>query len=235
MINGDQYDVRELAAEAGILCALCGSPGCAVCHQVRYRPRVMDLSTGETFRNVPIVRVKLCDGSTASCQPAELWRGRSTVSSVIEAVSHMESNGFAAAREWLLFGGRGDEPVSDRTLRRWCDQVRSRLIGSALARLGPELGVSWSDTGNPAEQFEHLLERLTPEVLVGFRAATGHSVLDTAVRRPRSPHSRSRPIPGRLAPAPPPNPPQEILPRGARSWSLGRNPPADDTDGDHPP
>ena len=224
-----------LASEAGLRCTRCGSAKCARRHQIRRRKPVTDHSTGQVFENLPIVRVKFCDGSTASCQPAELWRGRSTVSSVIETVFHLETDGVAGAREWLLYGSCGDEPASDRTLRRWSDQVRSRLIGSALAHLGPGLGITWSDAHNPAEQFENLLERLTPEVLVAFRAATGHSVLDTAARRPRPPHSRSRPIPGCLAPAPPPDPPRDLLPRGARSWSRGRNPPAEDTDGGHPP
>jgi len=217
--------VRDLATEAGLRCGRCGSARCAGRHEIRRRKWVMDLSTGEVFEGVPIVRVKLCDGSTPSCPPAELWRGRSTVSSVIETVSHLESDGLPAAREWLMYGSHGDEPVSDRTLRRWRDLVRSRLIGSALAWLGPRLGISWSDAHNPGEQLGLFLDRLTPEVLVAFRAATGRSVLDTATPRPRPPRSSSRPIPGRLAPAPPPDPPRVLLPRGARLRRTGRDPP----------
>jgi hypothetical protein len=217
--------VVDLATEAGVRCGRCGSARCAGRHAVRRRRSVTDHSTGEIFEGVPIVRVKLCDGSTASCPPAELWRGRSTVSSVIETVAHLESDGLAAAREWVMYGDRDDEPVSDRTLRRWRDLVRSRLIGSALAWLGPRLGITWSDARNTAGQLEILLDRLTPEVLVTFRAATGRSVLDTGAPRPRPPRSPSPPIPGHLAPAPPPDPPRVLLPRGARLRRTGRDPP----------
>jgi hypothetical protein len=217
--------VPGLAREAGLRCTRCGSADCAVRHQLRRCKRVTDHSTGKAFESVPIVRVKFCDGSTASCQPAELWRGRSTVSSVIEAVSHLERDGLAAAREWLMYGSRDDEPVSDRTLRRWQDLVHSRLIGAALGWLGPRLGVTWSEARDPAEQLDNLLEHLTPEVLVAFRALTGHSVLDTATHRARPARSSSRPVPGRLAPAPPPDPPSVVLPRGARLLRAGRDPP----------
>ncbi len=236
MIKGEQYDVGALASEAGLQGTRCGSADCARRHQVRRRKRVTDHSGGEAFENVPIVRAKFCDGATASCMPAELWRGRSTVGSVIEIVGRLLNAGIAGALEWLLYNSSsGEEPLSERTLRRWRDLVNSRLIGSALTWLGPELGIRWSDTRDRAEQFDLLGHHLTPEVLRRFRAATGRSVLDTVATRREPPHSQSRPIPGRFAPAPPPDPPSSLLRRGARSPRPGRNPPGGDTEGDQPP
>lgn len=157
------------------------------------------------------------------------------MSSVIETVSHLVGEGIAAAREWVMYGGTGDEPISERTLRRWRQIIQSRLIGSALAWLGPRLGITWSDALDPRGQFEILLDRLTPPVLLAFRVATGRSVLDTAAPPRTPPRSASRPVPGRLAPAPPPDPPRDLLRRGARCRARGRNPPAEDTHGGHPP
>ena len=217
--------MRELAREAGIRCPRCRTTDCARRHAVRRRKRVIDLSTGQTFENLPIVRVIFCDGSTASCCPAELWRGRSTVSSVVESVCHLLGQGIAAAREWVLYGGEGEELLSDRTLYRWRDLVRSRLVGASLAWLGPRLGICWSDGEPEAPQLERLLDRLEPTDLLAFRAATSRSVLDTASRPTALPRSPARPIPGRFAPAPPHDPPQVLLPRGARLRRTGRDPP----------
>ena len=139
---------------------------------------VRDLSTGEVFEQVPILRVLFCDGSTASLTPSDLWRGRSTVSSVLETVVHVLRDGIEQAHEWTLFGGTGESVVSRRTLRRWTDLVRTRLIGSAWAWLGPRLGLSWSDQADEAEQLDGVLDHLAGSVLLGFRAVTGCAVLD---------------------------------------------------------
>lgn len=178
--------------------------------------------------DLPILRVIFCDGSTVSLSPAELWMGRTTVSSVLETVVRVHRDGLQEAHEWTSYAGDGQEMVSERTLRRWRDLVTKRLIGSAFAWLGPELGLSWSDTQDMAAQLDALHEALSGPALLAFRAATGHAVLD----RPSKPRdtlrtpSRPWPVPGRLTPAPPHDPPSKILPRGAWSPSPGRGPPS---------
>jgi hypothetical protein len=157
--------------------------------------------------------------------PADLWRGRFTVSSVIETVLHVVDDGLLAAQEWVLYGGDGDELVSERTLRRWRDLTRSRLIGSALAWLGPSLGLTWSGRLQEADQLSTLLEHLTPEILLSFRARFGRAVVDKSPARPPAPQTLTRRVPGRLAVAPPHNPPSKLLPRGQWSYRTGRGPP----------
>ena len=138
-------DLGPLVEASGRRCGKCKAWRCFRPHAVRYRKLITDLTTGEVFRNLPIRRVIFCDGTTASLFPAEVWRGRFTVSSVLEAVVQVHRDGIEAAGEWALYAGTGDEMVSDRTLRRWCEMVRTRLIGSAFSWLGPQLDLSWSD------------------------------------------------------------------------------------------
>ena len=89
---------------------------------------------------------------TASLAPAEVWRGRSTISSVIETV-HVLRERPGAAYDWTWHAGECDgSPVSERTLGRWRDLVRERLIGSALSWLGPQLRVNWSTQEDEAAQ-----------------------------------------------------------------------------------
>jgi hypothetical protein len=203
---------------------------------VRYRKLITDLTTGEVFRNLPIRRVIFCDGTTASLFPAEVWRGRSTVSSVLEAVVRVHRDGIEAAGEWALFAGTGDEMVSDRTLRRWCEMVRTRLIGSAFSWLGPQLDLSWSDHRPVATQLETFLDRVTGPLLAGFRALTGRAVLDKPSPSPLSPtRSAARRVPGRLAPDPPPITSSPTRPRGAWSRPERREPPRRDPKEVDPP
>ena len=89
-------DTQQLVQEADRVCPACGTVRCARSHAWRYRKRVTDLSTGEVFTEVPILRVQFCDGSTTSLMPAELWRGRATVSSVLETVVHVLRDGIEA-------------------------------------------------------------------------------------------------------------------------------------------
>jgi hypothetical protein len=226
-IESRSYDLAELVQAVGVLCSRCRSSACARDHARRFRKRVTDLSTGAVFLDLPILRVIFCDDSTASLMPAELWKGRATVSSVLETTVRVHRDGLQQAQDWTSYAGDGEEMVSERTLRRWRDLIAKRLVGSAFAWLGPELGLAWSDTQSTAVQLDRLHEALSGSVLLAFRAATGHAVLD----RPREPrdtprtHSRPRPVPGRLAPAPPHDPPSKILPRGAWSRSPGRGPP----------
>lgn len=172
---------------------------------------------------MPILRVVFCDGSTASLVPAELWRGRFTVDSVLETVVHVLRDGVQDAYNWTWYGGTGDCVVSRRSLRRWRAIVRQRLIGSALAWLGPRLGFSWSDAGDEATQLETLLDQLTAAVLIGFRAVAGRAALDQPLT-PRPAHTRSpvRRLAGRLLPAPPPTTPSSRKRRGLWSRPIRR-------------
>ena len=168
------------------------------------------------FEQVPILRVLFCDGSTASLLPSDLWRGRSTVGSVLETVVHVLRDGIQQAYEWTLFAGTGGSVVSRRTLRRWADLVHTRLIGSAWAWLGPHLGLSWSDQVDAAEQLERVLDHLAGPVLLGFRAVTGCAVVDKPTAAVPQASYATRPVPGRLAPRPPHDPSSPLRPRG--SW-----------------
>ncbi len=214
---GSILDLAPLVEAAGLRCGRCGDGRCARRHDLWYRKRVTDLSTGEVFENLPILRAVFCDGSTRSLLPAELWRGRFTVTSVVETTVRTLRDGVEAAYDWTWYAGTGEAVVSRRSLRRWRDLVRRRLVGSSLTWLGPLLGFSWSGTADEAAQLETLLDKMTGPPLVAFRAATGHAVLDKPPR-PRSP-SRSAPrrIPGRLDPAPPQTVPSAWRVRGA--WS----------------
>jgi hypothetical protein len=191
-----------VVATAGAACTRCDSTRCARPHGVRHRKRVIDLSTGAVFQAMPIRRVRFCDGRTASLTPAELWRGRFTITSVLETTVHVLRDGIAAACEWTAHAGDGDEIVSPRTLQRWRAVVRQRVIGGALAWLLPQMGVAWSATQPAASQLEAVLSRISGSLLARFRATFGHGLLDRrarsrarreAARRSRTaPHDPSR-------------------------------------------
>jgi len=211
---------------SGVRCERCGDGRCARRHALRSRKRITDLTTGEVFENLPIVRVIFCSTGTASLVPSELWRGRFTVSSVLETVVRVHRDGVEAASEWALYAGTGDEVVSEKTLRRWRDIVRTRFVGSALSSLGSMLGVSWSDASEAASQLESLLEHLSRSTLLAFRALAGHAVLDKPAVMTVSARTTARRVPGLLTPTPPHTTPSPRLPRGA--WShprRGRAPP----------
>ena len=202
---------------------------------MRFRKRITDLATGAVLKNLPIQRVIFCDGTTASLVPAEVWRGRFTISSVLEAVVRVHRDGVEAAGEWALYAGTGEEMVSDRTLRRWREVVRTRLLGSAFSWLGPRLGLSWSGHTPVAAQLDRLLDRVTSPVLAGFRALTGRGLLDKPSDPPAPARSTARRVPGRLAPAPPPIMPSPTRPRGAWSRLQRRDPPRRDPKEVEPP
>ena len=208
-------------------CPRCGTSTCVKPHAWRRRKKVTDLSTGDVHEAVPILRIRFCTKKTASLVPAELWRGRCTVSSVIESVVHILREGLAAAYDWTWQAGEGDSPVSERTLGRWRGLVRDRLIGSALAWLGPRIDMDWSARGDQAAQLETLLEKLTGPLLAAFRCLFERSVLDkvtaTCAARPsRSAAPRSA---GRRDPGPSPDPPRPLRPRGSWSARRSRGPP----------
>lgn len=215
-----------LVLEAGIQCPRCGSGRCAKRHSRWYRKRVQDLSTGEVFEQVPILRAAFCDGSTASLFPAELWRGRSTLSSVLETVFRVHRDGIERAHEWTSFAGTGESVVSRRTLWRWRDLVLRRLVGSAWAWLESPLGLSWSDRQDVAAQLYQVLDRLAEPLRLTFRAATGRAVLDKPTPASVSPPSATRRVAGRLVPSPSHDSSSPLRPRG--SWCTrrrGRSPP----------
>lgn len=225
-----------LVEASGRRCPRCGTAGCARRHAVRCRKRITDLDTGAVFENLPIVRVIFCTGMTVSLVPAAVWRGRFTISSVLEAVLRVHRDGVAAAGEWALFGGTGQEMVSERTLRRWREVVAARLVGSAFSWLGPQLGMSWSDQAPVAAQLDQLLDRLTGPQLAGFRAVTGRAVLDKpTVHPPCAAGSAARRVPGLQVPAAPPITPSPVRRRGAWSGPASREPPRPDPDQEEPP
>ncbi len=215
-MDGGEVSFAELVREAGVQCPRCGSGRCAKRHSRWHRKRVRDLSTGEVFEQVPILRAEFCNGSTVSLTPAGVWRGRSTLSSVLETVARVHRDGIEQAHEWTLFAGSGESVVSRRTLRRWTHLVGTRLVGSAWAWLGPRLGLSWSDQQDVADQLHSVLDRLAESLLLAFRAATGYAVLDKPTAASPSASCATRRVAGRLTASPSHNRSSPLRPRG--SW-----------------
>jgi len=209
--NGD-FDLAALVSAAGVRCSCCGTGACAVLHSTWYRKQVTDLSSGMVYRQVPILRVIFCDGSSPSLKHTELWRGRYTVSSVLETTSHVLASGVNEALEWTMYAGGGEQMVSERTLRRWTRRVVSRL-----APLSDYLGLTApTEAVTPVEKQVWLLEQVEPADLLRFRTLTGYGLLDKPAGEPKTSHSTTRPRPGHPHPAPPHNPPSRYLPRGSR-------------------
>lgn len=209
---------EPVVATGGAVCTRCGSANCARPHGFRHRKQITDLSTGDVFRAVPIRRVRFCDGHTASLVPAELWRGRCTITSVLETVVHALRDGIAAACEWTTHAGHGEEIVSPRTLQRWRGLVRQRVIGAAFSWLLPATRAAWSNARPAAPQLEALLRQITGSLLGSFRAVFGRGLLDTRMR------SRARRKAARRARAAPHDPsrhphsnPPPCAPRSRRS------------------
>jgi len=224
-VSGD-YQFSELVAEAGLSCSRCGAGACGTYHGRWCRKQVQELSTGDVFLGLPILRVAFCSGDTSSIYPAGLWRGRSTLGSVLQAVSHAWGEGVGPALEWAAAAGSGEEPISERTLRRWMAQTHSRLIGSAFSWLGKQLGWSWSGDADASQQLDRLLKDLTADHQLAFRGAFGRGLFDQASveEAPSVTDSSARPVPGRLAEAPPQEAPSILLPRGQWSSRTRRGP-----------
>ena len=230
MIAAGAYDLLSLVGEAGITCSRCGSGACGRSHGVRRRKAIRDLETGRLHKNVPIVRVEFCDGGTCSLPPAAVWRGRSTVRSVLAAVDRVVGERVEATLAWATQrDGEGEEPVSERTLRRWRRQLETRLLGDPARWVAARLGDPTLTTDPVRLPGEAL--RLPPADLLAFRARFGRALPDTVTRPTSAARSPSRRVPGRLAPAPPPDPPSSYHRRGRsspRPGREGRGPPGND-------
>jgi hypothetical protein len=208
--SGD-FSFRFMVAESGLLCAKCGTAGCARYHGTWFRKRVVDLSSGTTFTNLPIVRLKFCTGNPKSLFPAELWRGKATVSSVLGAVWDAVSVGVEQALQRAVTAGDGDEPFSERTLRRWIGRARQR-VPVACASLGFPAG-----GGQPAPaKLENFLTLVHPHDLLALRRRWGFAILDVPPP-PKTASTATRVKPGFHHPRPPQNPPSRYLRRGSRS------------------
>ena len=221
LIESGTYDLPSLVLEAGVQCSRCRSGLCAVLHGKWYRKQVTDLSTGTVYRWVPILRVAFCDGSSASLSHAELWRGRCTVSSVLETTSHVLAHGLNGALEWTMYAGGGEQMVSERTLRRWARRVVPRLapLGDLLGHPAPAEAVTL------AERLVWLLEWIGSADLLRFRTLTGYGLLDKPSQPANASRTTARPRPGHLRPAPPHDPPSRYLPRGSRYGPHRSKPP----------
>lgn len=216
LIERGDFDLSALVREAGVRCSRCDSGACGRLHGKRYREKVTDLSSGAVYRQVPILRVVFCDGTSASLPHAELWRGRYTVTSVLETTSHVLTDGLNEALEWTMYAGSGEQVVSERTLRRWTRRVVPRLgpLSDYLGLHAPPEAV-----GTPARRLVWILDRIEPEDLLRFRTLTASGLLDKSSSPPKASHTTVRPRPGHLGPAPPHDPPSRYLPRGSRYGS----------------
>lgn len=221
---------RALIEEANPRCERCESASCVRAHSWRYRKPVTDLSTGAVSETIPILRIRFCSGRTASLVPGELWRGRFTITSVVEAVVHVLREGVEKACEWAWAAGPGEPVVSKSSLRRWKGIVRTRLVGSALNWLGPQTETGWSAAKDEAAQLEVLLGKTTTLLLARFRCLFWRGLLDqpSAPRPPRPSHTSAPREAGRHDPTPSPDSTRRVLPRGSSLLRRSRGPPSGD-------
>ncbi len=221
-INIGNFVIRDLVVEAGLLCPKCRTADCVKYHGTWYRKLIHDLCSGEVFNSVPILRVVFCDGSTKSLHPAELWRGKATITSTLEVSSIAAKDGLDEALQWVILSGGGDEVISERTLRRWLKRTLDRVsIASAILSFFPL-------TNEPAsEKLENFLTQLHCRDLLTLRRHWGFSFLD--LPPPEKPTNTIKcPKPGFHNPRPAQNPPSEILPRGTKCFPYRRGPPLDE-------
>lgn len=166
--------------------------------------------------------MKFCTGRTNSLFPCELWRGKATLTSTLEAVSVTSIDGVSCALQWCIQGrDDGHEPVSERTIRRWTKRASSRVpVATAI------LGVPHA-AGNRAGGLEDLLSVARLTDLLAVRQRWGVSLLD--VPPPVKPATCAMCLkPGFQNPLPPQNPPSRYLRRGTRSCLARRGRPPDD-------
>jgi len=183
---------------------------------------VRDLATGEVFENLPILRVRFCDGTTKSLMPAELWRGRATIGSVLRTVGHAVADGLESALQWTMAAGDGDETVSERTVRRWVKRAGTRVPVAAAA-----LSFRLDAAAGPAAHLHNFAARVRCADLLQLRRRWGRSLLDVPAPA-KPPRTATRPNPGCQNPSVPHNPPSKYLPRGTRSRLARRGRPPDE-------
>ena len=206
--------------ESGHLCPKCGTADCAKYHGTWLRKIIHDLCSGEVFTNVPILRVIFCDGHTNSLHPAELWRGKASITSCLEVSSIAVKEGIDNALQWVSMSGGGEEVISERTLRRWVKRTSDRFLLASAA-----LKFSLSTHKSAAEKFENFLTQLRLRDLLALRHQWGFSFL--GVPPPEKPTNTTMcPKPGFTNPRPAQNPPSEYLPRGTKSFLHRRGPPS---------
>lgn len=210
-IESGNFCFGSLVAESGLLCSTCGTADCAQYHGTWFRKIVFDICSSELFSSLPILRIMYCDGTTKSLFPAELWAGRTTISSVLEAVSDAINGGVEHTLQRATAAGDGDEPFSERTLRRWIKRATDRVPVAAVSLNLP------LDVGQPAaEKFESFLTRVHPRHLLDLRRQWGFSILDVPPSQ-KQPNSATRIKPGFQHPRSAQNPPSEYVRRGTRS------------------
>lgn len=177
-----------------------------------------------------MVRVQFCDGGTRTLQPGALWRGRTTLPSVLDAGCRVRADGVDATLAWATDRNpEGEEPVSERTLRRWNRMLETRLLGDPAHWIAGRLGDP-TLAAAPVQLLKGAVD-LTAADLLAFRARFGRALIDSVTRPPSAPRSSSRRIPGRHTEASPPDPPSSYRPRGRwspRAGREGRGPPAQD-------
>jgi len=210
-IESGDFCFRSLVSESGLVCSTCGTADCAKYHGTWFRKLIVDLCSGDVFENLPILRLKFCTGSAKSLFPAELWRGRATVSSVLETVSDAINGGVEYALQRAVASGEGDEPFSERTLRRWIKRTGDQVPVAAVSLNFPS-----ANGGSPAEKLENFLSEVHPHHLLALRRQWGFSILDVPPP-PKPPNTTTRLKPGFQNPCAPQNPPSKYVRRGTRS------------------
>lgn len=221
-IESGGYDFRALVVESGLQCPGCRTADCARYHGRWTRKLVRDLATGDSFTRLPILRARFCNGTTRSLFPAELWRGRATVTSVLQTVAHAVADGLEHALGWAMAAGPGDELVSERTARRWLKRARGR-VPVAERTLGLAPPPVWPAAGKLQDCQPHLCG----DHLLRLRRQWGHALLDLPTA-PRPARTAVRPMPGHPDPSLPHDPPSRYLRRGTRCFPRRRGQPPDD-------
>ncbi|MFQ5382516.1 MAG: hypothetical protein ACE5EF_12975, partial [Dehalococcoidia bacterium] len=157
-----------------------------------------------------------------SLMPAELWRGKATISSALATVRHALEQGTSRTLAKLMHASDGQtDPISERTLRRLTRRIESRL-----AIIADAFGLCFPSTDSPAAKLE--LIPTGPERLLRFRRQFGFALLDLPPGPSKTSRTTAWPQPGSSSPAPPHDPPSEYLPRGTRCGHRRRGRPPDE-------
>ena len=209
-------------AATGLVCPRCHTADCARYHGRWLRKRILDFCSGELFTNLPVLRVRFCQGITKSLFPGELWRGCATTTSVLRFVSHTETGSLDQALQWSMEAGQGDETISERTARRWIKRTWDRLPVACVSLHFP------LTAGVPAlEKLENFLAHSAPRDLLTLRRQWGLSLLDVpGLTKP--PCTVTCPKPVFQNPRPAHDPPSGYRARGSRSHLSRRGRPPDE-------